>query len=152
MSAGTEAATRTVLAAMIYPFRRGLWRFTDVFDALISQRVYKPPLPFEEARQIIASWDAEAILIPMSPMRFSPNSKRLWPSPASMGRKASTGDRDLMESREWPLLTLSSRLSGTMYTLGHGATTLNSWDYRWMPARCRGSASGGRPDGEQNPE
>ncbi len=27
----------------------------DVFDALISQRVYKPPMPFSEARSIIAS-------------------------------------------------------------------------------------------------
>lgn len=25
----------------------------DVFDALICQRVYKPPMPYEQARQII---------------------------------------------------------------------------------------------------
>ncbi|MCB1871993.1 MAG: two-component system response regulator [Gammaproteobacteria bacterium] len=37
------------------PVSARLMALADVFDALISQRVYKPPLPFEEARQIIAS-------------------------------------------------------------------------------------------------
>jgi putative two-component system response regulator len=37
------------------PVAARLMAVADVFDAVISQRVYKPPIPFEEARQIIAA-------------------------------------------------------------------------------------------------
>jgi cyclic di-GMP phosphodiesterase len=36
------------------PVSARLMALADVFDALISQRVYKPPLPFDQARAIIA--------------------------------------------------------------------------------------------------
>lgn len=37
------------------PVSARLMALADVFDALISRRVYKPPMPFEKARDIIAS-------------------------------------------------------------------------------------------------
>jgi putative two-component system response regulator len=37
------------------PLAARLMALADVFDALISQRVYKPPMPFEEARDLIVA-------------------------------------------------------------------------------------------------
>ena len=36
------------------PIPARLMALADVFDALISRRVYKPPMPYEQAREIIA--------------------------------------------------------------------------------------------------
>jgi putative two-component system response regulator len=43
------------LAGDAIPISARLMSVADVFDALISQRVYKPPMPFSEARTIIAA-------------------------------------------------------------------------------------------------
>ncbi len=43
------------LAGEEIPISARLMALVDVFDALISQRVYKPPIPFGEARDIIAA-------------------------------------------------------------------------------------------------
>jgi putative two-component system response regulator len=42
------------LAADAIPIAARFMALADVFDALISRRVYKPPLPFAQAREIIA--------------------------------------------------------------------------------------------------
>jgi putative two-component system response regulator len=42
------------LAGDAIPVSARLMTIADVFDALISRRVYKPPIPFPEAREIIA--------------------------------------------------------------------------------------------------
>ncbi len=42
------------LASDAIPISARLMSLADVFDALISPRVYKPPMPFEKARDIIA--------------------------------------------------------------------------------------------------
>jgi len=43
------------LAGDAIPISARLMALADVFDALICRRVYKPPMPFEEARDIIAA-------------------------------------------------------------------------------------------------
>ncbi|MDO9227172.1 MAG: two-component system response regulator [Pseudomonadota bacterium] len=43
------------LAGEAIPVSARLMAIADVFDALISQRVYKPPMSFEQAREIIAA-------------------------------------------------------------------------------------------------
>jgi putative two-component system response regulator len=43
------------LAGEAIPISARLMALADVFDALISRRVYKPPMPFEEARALIAA-------------------------------------------------------------------------------------------------
>ena len=43
------------LAGEAIPVSARLMALADVFDALISQRVYKPAMPFNEAREIIAN-------------------------------------------------------------------------------------------------
>ena len=43
------------LAGEAIPIAARLMALADVFDALISPRVYKPPMPFAEARDIIAA-------------------------------------------------------------------------------------------------
>lgn len=43
------------LAGDAIPISARLMALADVFDALINRRVYKPPMPFDEARAIIAS-------------------------------------------------------------------------------------------------
>ena len=43
------------LAGEAIPISARLMALADVFDALICRRVYKPPMPFEQARDIIAS-------------------------------------------------------------------------------------------------
>jgi len=43
------------LAGEAIPVSARLMAVADVFDALISPRVYKPPMPFEQARDIIAA-------------------------------------------------------------------------------------------------
>ena len=43
------------LAGDAIPVAARLMALADVFDALISQRVYKPPMPFDQARDIIAT-------------------------------------------------------------------------------------------------
>jgi putative two-component system response regulator len=43
------------LAGETIPVSARLMAVADVFDALISPRVYKPPMPFEQARDIIAA-------------------------------------------------------------------------------------------------
>jgi putative two-component system response regulator len=43
------------LAGETIPVSARLMALADVFDALISKRVYKPPMPFEKAREVIAA-------------------------------------------------------------------------------------------------
>jgi putative two-component system response regulator len=43
------------LAGDVIPVSARLMAVADVFDALISPRVYKPPMPLSEARDIIAA-------------------------------------------------------------------------------------------------
>lgn len=43
------------LAGDAIPLSARLMALADVFDALITQRVYKPPMPFDKAREIIAA-------------------------------------------------------------------------------------------------
>lgn len=43
------------LAGDAIPVSARIMALADVFDALISQRVYKPPMPYEQAREIIAA-------------------------------------------------------------------------------------------------
>ena len=43
------------LAGDAIPISARLMALADVFDALISRRVYKQPMPFEEARDIIVA-------------------------------------------------------------------------------------------------
>jgi len=43
------------LAGDAIPISARLMALADVFDALISRRVYKPPMPYEQAREIIVS-------------------------------------------------------------------------------------------------
>ena len=43
------------LAADAIPCSARLMALADVFDALVSPRVYKPPMPYEQARDIIAA-------------------------------------------------------------------------------------------------
>jgi putative two-component system response regulator len=43
------------LAGDAIPISARLMALADVFDALISVRVYKPPMPYAEARAIIAA-------------------------------------------------------------------------------------------------
>jgi len=43
------------LAGEAIPLSARLMALADVFDALISPRVYKPPMPFDQARDIIAA-------------------------------------------------------------------------------------------------
>ena len=43
------------LAGDAIPLSARLMALADVFDALISRRVYKPPLPYEQARDIVAA-------------------------------------------------------------------------------------------------
>ena len=43
------------LAGDAIPLSARLMALADVFDALVSQRVYKPPMSFAEARAIIAA-------------------------------------------------------------------------------------------------
>ncbi len=43
------------LAGDAIPLSARLMALADVFDALITQRVYKPPMPFDKARDIIAA-------------------------------------------------------------------------------------------------
>ncbi|EGV52478.1 HD-GYP domain-containing protein [Candidatus Endoriftia persephone] len=43
------------LAGDAIPVSARLMALADVFDALISKRVYKPPMPFEKAREVIAA-------------------------------------------------------------------------------------------------
>ena len=43
------------LSGLAIPVSARLMALADVFDALISRRVYKPPMPFDEARDIIVA-------------------------------------------------------------------------------------------------
>jgi len=43
------------LAGDAIPIGARLMALADVFDALISPRAYKPPMPYEQARDIIAA-------------------------------------------------------------------------------------------------